>query len=79
MSKDPFFNCFLRGQPSPVVPPRGDAELCTALLAVVALAPLGLLAEEVEEAVQELLRGDLKKKINLLLEIHVSLLVLPGS
>ncbi len=62
-----------------MVPPRGDAELCAAFLAVVALAPLGLLAEEVEEAVQELLRGDLKKKINLLLEIHVSLLVLPGS
>ncbi len=55
-----------------MVPPRGDAEPCAALLAVVALAPLGLLAEEVEEAVQELLRGDLKrKKSNYVREIIV--------
>jgi hypothetical protein len=36
---------------------RSDAELCVALLAQVALAPLGLLAQEVEKPVQQLLRG----------------------
>lgn len=40
---------------SPVVLPRSDPELGVALLAQVALAPLRLLAEEVEQTVEELL------------------------
>ena len=43
-----------------MVLPRGDPELGAALLAVVSLAPLGLRAEEVEEAVEQLLRGHLE-------------------
>ena len=39
--------------------PRGDAELGLTLLAIVALAPLGLRAQEVEQTVEELLRRHL--------------------
>ena len=43
-----------------MVLPRRDSELGATLLTVVALAPLGLRAEKVEEPEEQLLRGDLQ-------------------
>ena len=45
---------------SPVVFPEGDSELGAALLAAVALAPLGLRAQRVQQPEQQLLRRYLK-------------------
>ena len=53
-------NCSLVSD-SPMVFPEGDSELGAALLAEVSLAPLGLGAQRVEQAEEQLFRRNLRK------------------